>query len=88
MPKIVIYDGMAAYYHGVCEHPQRQMKNLGYRVIECEADSMFDRWRFVVEDYIEPFPPYIRKSSGDKVKLDPENFNSIPIKLGDYGKKN
>ena len=46
---------------GVHEHPQIQMKKLGYKVIGSVPQSVFDSWWFTVEDFIEPLPPYLSK---------------------------
>ena len=46
---------------GINEHPQLQMKKLGYNVIGGVPQSLGDCWWFTVEEFIEPFPPYLRK---------------------------
>ena len=48
---------------GVNEHPQKQMKNLGYKVIGSVPQSIADCWWFTVEEFIEPLPPYLKKMS-------------------------
>ena len=48
---------------GVNEHPQKQMKNLGYKVIGSVPQSIADCWCFTVEEFIEPLPPYLKKMS-------------------------
>ena len=63
--KQVIYKMNQANDCGITEHPQKQMRLLGYKVIAAVAQSLGDCWWFTVEDYIEPFPPYIAKMEYD-----------------------
>ena len=63
--KQVIYKMNQAIDCGITEHPQKQMRILGYKVIAAVAQSLGDCWWFTVEDYIEPFPPYIAKMEYD-----------------------
>ena len=46
---------------GINDHPQTQMKKLGYKVLGSVPQSIADCWWFTVEDYIEPLPPYLTK---------------------------
>ena len=48
---------------GIHEHPQKQMKNLGYNVIGSVPQSIADCWWFTVEEFIKPLPPYLSKMS-------------------------
>ena len=63
--KQLIYKMYRAYDCGVNEHPQVQMKKLGYNVLAAVAQSMGDCWWFTVEDYIEPLPEYLEKFEYD-----------------------
>lgn len=52
---------ITASINGVNEHPQTQMKNLGYKVLGGVPQSIADCWWFTVEEFIEPLPPYLTK---------------------------
>lgn len=45
--------------YGVKEHPQIQMKNLGFKLINSVPQSIADCWWFTVEDYDFKTPPYL-----------------------------
>jgi hypothetical protein len=53
------YDIIGAYYSGVHEHPQKQMKNLGYNVVKAEPVPIADCWWFRVDNEIENVPDYL-----------------------------
>lgn len=59
------YDLREANECGINDHPQLQMKRLGYKVIGAVAQSLYDCWWFTVEDFIEPLPPYLTKTKYD-----------------------
>lgn len=59
------YDMIGAYYDGVKEHPQVQMKNLGYKVIESEPVPIGDCWWFRVENSIKNTPSYLHLMRDD-----------------------
>lgn len=44
---------------GVREHPQAQMKKLGYKLIKSEPVPIADCWLFRVENEIENTPSYL-----------------------------
>lgn len=46
---------------GITEHPMKQMKLLGYTIIDAVPESIADGWRFTVDKFIEPLPKYLRK---------------------------
>ena len=46
---------------GIKEHPEIQMKKLGYKVIGSVPQSIADCWWFTVENFIEPLPKYLSK---------------------------
>ena len=46
---------------GINEHPQKQMMNLGYKLLNSIPQSIADGWEFTVDRFIEPLPPYLRK---------------------------
>lgn len=54
----LITAGMECDIH---EHPQEQMKKLGYTIIDAIPQSIADCWWFTVDKFIEPLPPYLRK---------------------------
>lgn len=41
------------------------MKELGYNVIACVAQSVADCWWFTVKEIIEPFEPYLTEIAYD-----------------------
>ena len=55
------------------EHPQRQMKKLGFHVIKSEPVPIGDCWWFRVDNKINDIPPYLFelndnfKFSGEKI---------------------
>jgi hypothetical protein len=53
------YDLIGAHYDGVTEHPQVQMKKLGYEVIKSEPVPIADCWWFRVENKIKNTPSYL-----------------------------
>lgn len=55
------YDLRGASEAGVKGHPQKVMKELGYKVIDCVPQSVSDSWWFTVEEFIEPLPCYLTK---------------------------
>jgi len=63
--KQLCYSMYKAHDCGIDEHPQVQMKKLGYKVISAVAQSLTDSWWFTVEDFIEPLPPYLKKFQYD-----------------------
>ena len=46
---------------GINQHPQKQMKELGYTVLDAVPESIADGWRFTVDKFIEPLPSYLQK---------------------------
>lgn len=66
------YDLISAYLKaGVKEHPQIDMKNLGYNVVKAEPVSIADCWWFRVENEIESVPEYL-SPMGDDFKFSDE----------------
>lgn len=60
------YDMISANLNaGVKEHPQIQMKNLGYKVVKSEPVPIADCWWFRVENEIENTPNYLYKMRDD-----------------------
>lgn len=60
--KQLCYDMWSAMVsHNVTEHPQIQMKNLGFQVIHSVPQSIADCWWFTVEDFDFSMPPYLRE---------------------------
>lgn len=55
----------ASYYHGVVNHPQVQMKTLGYEVIKSEPVTIADCWWFRVNNEIENTPDYLYPMDDD-----------------------
>lgn len=53
------YDLIDAYYSGIKEHPQEQMKKLGYEIIKSEPVPIGDCWWFRVKDKIKKTPRYL-----------------------------
>ena len=54
------YDMIGAYREaGVEEHPQEDMKNLGFKVIKSEPVPIADCWWFRVENEIDNLPSYL-----------------------------
>jgi hypothetical protein len=51
--------------NGIKEHPQKQMKNLGYNVIKAEPVTIADCWWFRVDNEIENVPEYLYPMSDD-----------------------
>lgn len=72
--KFLRYDVIGSSYAGIDEHPQTQMKNLGFKLIHSVPQSIADCWWFCVEDYdnielpnyIHPMNPYNLKYWKDK----------------------
>lgn len=56
---------------GVKEHPQIDMRNLGYKVIKSEPVSVADCWWFRVENEIDDTPSYL-SPMGDDFKFSDE----------------
>ena len=50
---------------GISEHPERQMRKLGYKILDAVPQSIGDQWWFTVEEYNEPLPPYLEKMEYD-----------------------
>ena len=46
---------------GIKQHPQKQMRELGYTILDATPQSIADGWEFTVDKFIEPLPPYLRK---------------------------
>lgn len=59
------YDVIGAFYSGIKEHPQKQMKNLGYNVVKAEPVTIADCWWFRVDNEIENVPEYLYSMSDD-----------------------
>lgn len=60
------YDMIGAHiYNGITEHPQVQMKKLGYKVIKSEPVPIADCWWFRVENEIKNTPEYLNEMSDD-----------------------
>lgn len=55
----------ASLDYGVKEHPQIQMKNLGYKVIKSEPVPIADCWWFRVDNEINKVPGYLYLMSND-----------------------
>lgn len=53
------YDVIGASMAGVKEHPQVDMRNLGYKVIKAEPVMIADCWWFRVESEIDDTPNYL-----------------------------
>ena len=68
--KNYMYDMIEAYLNGVIEHPQIHMKNLGFKIIKSEPQSLYDCWFFRVENEIKDCPSYIYPKSDDFKFLD------------------
>ena len=65
------YDMIGAYMAGIKDHPQVQMKNLGYEVIKSESISIADCWWFRVNNKIKRKPSYLY-DMGDGFKFSDE----------------
>jgi hypothetical protein len=59
------YDVIGAYFDGVKEHPQTQMKKLGYEIIKSEPVLIADCWWFRVSNKIKNTPIYLSKMGND-----------------------
>lgn len=59
------YDLISACHQGIEEHPQRQMKNLGFEVVKFECFSFADCWMFRTTNEIENIPVYLTKLDDD-----------------------
>lgn len=44
---------------GVKDHPQKVMKDLGFKVVKCEPVPIADCWLFKVENEIDEVPSYL-----------------------------
>ena len=55
----------ATYYYDIINHPQTQMKSLGYEVIKSEPVLAEDCWWFRVSNEIENVPEYLHLMSDD-----------------------
>lgn len=53
------YDLIGASLSGINEHPQAQMKKLGYKVIKSEPFTISDSWVFRVDNDIKYTPKYL-----------------------------
>lgn len=69
------YDIIGAFYDGVKEHPQEDMKNFGCNVIKAEPVPIADCWWFRVENEIESehIPKYL-SPMGDDFKFSDEGW--------------
>lgn len=47
---------------GIRKHPIEQMEQLGYKILDAVPQSIGDGWEFTVDKFIEPLPPYLRKT--------------------------
>ena len=56
------YDLRTAYESGVTEHPQKEMKKLGYEVLAFEGVPIADAVFMEVVEVIEPLPKYLEVS--------------------------
>lgn len=66
MSVCVRYDLIGAgLKYGVKEHPQIDMKNMGYKVTNCEPIPIADCWVFEVEELIKPLAPYLHVIKND-----------------------
>lgn len=59
---VLQYDFIYANSEGITQHPQKQMQELGYEVLNYEADSMADFALITVAEVKEPLPEYLRLS--------------------------
>ena len=60
------YDMICATYHNdVINHPQTQMKALGFDVIKHESVLSEDCWLFRVSNNIDNVPSYLRQLEDD-----------------------
>lgn len=50
---------------GVNEHPQIQMKKLGFNIVKSEPIPIGDCWIFGVDNDIEDVPKYLYRISDD-----------------------
>lgn len=66
MSACVRYDmiGAAIEYH-IKDHPQTNMKKMGYKVTNCEPITIADCWIFEVEELIKPLAPYLHVIKSD-----------------------
>ena len=55
------YDVIQGYECGISEHPQEQMRLLGYKLLDSVPQIIADCWLFTVDRFIEPLPPYLSK---------------------------
>lgn len=53
------YDLWGADNAGVHEHPQAQMKKLGFHYVKCEPVPIADCWWFRCDEYPDEIPEYI-----------------------------
>lgn len=53
------YDLIGASLLGVEEHPQTQMRKLGYKIIKSEPFTISDCWVFRVSNEIKDIPTYL-----------------------------
>lgn len=49
----------AGLNYGIKEHPQKQMKKLGFNVVESEPIPIADCWIFEVNNDIDNIPEYL-----------------------------
>jgi len=60
------YDVMGAdMFYNVHEHPQVQIKKLGFNIIKAEAVPIADCWWFRSDSEVEELPGYIREMPDD-----------------------
>lgn len=84
--------------YGISEHPQAQMRKLGFHVIKSEPFPIGDCWWFRVDNDIENVPEYLHEMRGDfkfSDEYSASNEEQVPKRpplynpdgsLTDYGK--
>ena len=55
----------AGMFSDIHEHPQTQMRNLGFHWIKCEPVTVADCWWFRCDEYPKKLPEYIYKMKDD-----------------------
>lgn len=61
----VRYLCMTAHYAGIKNHPEIQMKKLGFKLIAAVPQTICDEWWFTVEDSNIELPEYIIEAGYD-----------------------
>lgn len=60
MSRCLRYDYVGADIdYGVKDHPITNMKNMGYKILQCEPFPIGDCYFFKVEKVIKPLAPYL-----------------------------